>query len=421
MLLPALLTDLLFPEKAPDARVTLLERNPAMGEVLQGYGDAVFRRAGLSGSFLVTSSREEALRGADAVIYAGDCEPATRFEMDRQALSGENDDDPGLSDQARVNGGLGGLLHALRAGNEILNLCDDLDRLCPEALVVNLGQPLARTTAVFLNRGYRCFGLGRTPWRGANGLDTLAKRMKTDPAQVQAVIAGLPGFAFLLSLSENGRDLLPRLKRAAKNGELGSLSKRWLDWWDALPVGDVTDHAEFLPAQPDFQPDSRPDFGESVERRRERILWMNTVREKGAGAGEGGMAQLLLLSKVPPIRPMRLCRLLLWRQSGEVPAVTRQNNGELEGLPAEAVIESALTLKDGQMQPHHLALPAALREMLRSVDEVNRLAARAAAGDRAALREAVEIDPALAGLDRLYCQDVVEAMIDLHRDVLPRL
>ena len=48
------------------------------------------------------------------------------------------------------------------------------------------------------------------------------------------------------------------------------------------------------------------------------------------------------------------------------------------------------------------------------------LAALAAAGDRSALRECVEVDPALAGRDRLYVQDVVEKMIQLHSDVLSR-
>ena len=52
------------------------------------------------------------------------------------------------------------------------------------------------------------------------------------------------------------------------------------------------------------------------------------------------------------------------------------------------------------------------------IDETNRLAARAAAGDRQALRECVETDPALEGLDRLYCMDVVNALIRLHEDVL---
>ena len=70
--------------------------------------------------------------------------------------------------------------------------------------------------------------------------------------------------------------------------------------------------------------------------------------------------------------------------------------------------------------PHGTLLPLPLMEICGEIDETNRLAAQAAAGDRSALRECVEVDPALAGLDRLYVQDVVDRMIALHSDVLSR-
>ena len=239
------------------------------------------------------------LSGADCVIYAGDPQAASRFFMDRSALGSDNEEDPGLTDQARVNGGIGGLMHTLRAGKAILGLCDSMDETCPGALVINLGQPVARTTAIFLDRGYRCLGMGRTPMKGANGAETYAKRLQIKSENLTAVTAGLPGFAFLTEIRDGKADMLPKLKKAAEKNELGSLSKRWLGWWDAIPAGDVTDHAEFLPAQPDFIPEEKPEFGESVERRKDRILYMNTVREQGAEAREGAMAQLLLLSKAP--------------------------------------------------------------------------------------------------------------------------
>ena len=424
-LLPTLLTDLLFAGKARDAEIALEEKNPAMGAVLQGYGDAVFRQAGLGGSLRTDTDREAVLRDADAVIYAGDLQPASRFAMDRSALSSgreaaeDGSEDPGLTDQARVNGGLGGLLHALRAGTEVFRLCDAMDKACPGALVINLGQPAARTTAMFLNRGYRCFGLGRTPLKGANGLDTVLKRMQIAPENASWQEAGLPGFAFLLKLEDNRLDLLPKLKRAVRNGEMGSLSRRWLDWWDAVPLGDVTDHAEFLPAQPDFMPEEEPEFGESVERRKERILYMNTVGQKGAEDREGAMAQLLLLSKAPPIRPMRLALALLRQETAEEPAVIRRNDGALPQLPAQAVVETALRLDHGTECTDPVLLPPALADVMVTIDEANRLAARAAAGDMEALRQYVETDPALDGLDRLYCMDVALALIRLHQDVLP--
>ncbi|QTE68918.1 hypothetical protein JNO48_03130 [Clostridiales bacterium] len=418
MLLPALLADLLFAGKETDADVFAEETNPAMRDVLQGYGEAVFRKAGARGGITVSAERGEVLRDADCVIYAGDPQAASRFFMDRNALGSDDEDNPGLTDQARVNGGIEGLMHALRAGKAVMRLCDDIDTYCPGTVVINLGQPMARTTAVFLNRGYRCFGMGRTPMKGANGVDTYAKRLQITPENLKAETAGLPGFAFLTEIRDGAGDLMPKLKKAAANGELGSLSRRWLGWWDAVPAGDVTDHAEFLPAQPDYIPDEKPEFGETVERRKERILYMNTVREQGADAGEGAMAQLLLLSKAPPIRPMRLALALIRKETGDYPAVTRRNGGEMPQLPREAVIETTLCLKDGEAEERGIRIPDALAETMAEIDVANRLAARAAMGDPGALREYVENDPALGGLDRLYCQDVVEALIRLNEDML---
>jgi len=419
-LLPALLTDLLFAGAEANAEVTVEEGNPAMQELLQGYGEKIFAKAGKGGTFQVFSEREKVLEGADCVIYAGDCQAASRFFQDRSALDSDEEEDPGLTDQARVNGGIEGLLHALRAGEMILKLCDDMDKYCPKALVINLGQPVARTTAVFEDRGYRCYGMGRTPMRGANGIDNYAKRLQIRPENVQAVTAGLPGFAFLIEMKDGKTDLLTKLKKAADNGELGSLARRWLGWWDAIPVGDVTDHAEFLPAQEGFIPDERPEFGETVEKRKERILYMNTVRDQGADSREGAMAQLLLLSKVPPVRPMKLALALLRNETAEIPAVARKNGGTMPQLSPEAIIETALILKDGKQEMPAIRVPEALADILCEVDNANRLAAKAAFGDREALREYVETDPALDGLDRLYCRDVVDALIRMHEDVLTR-
>ena len=419
-LLPALLTDLLFANNRTDAEVAVEEGNPAMQEVLQGYGEKIFAKAGSSGTFRVLADREQVLADADCVIYAGDFQAASRFFQDRSALGSDDGDNPGLTDQARVNGGIEGLLHALRAGEAVLNLCDEMDKACPGTLVINLGQPVARTTAVFESRGYRTCGLGRTPLKGANGVDTYAKRLQIRPENVEAVTAGLPGFAFLIAMKDGKTDLLGKLKKAAANGELGSLAKRWLGWWNAIPVGDVTDHAEFLPAQEGFIPDEHPEFGETVEKRKERILYMNTVREQGADSRDGAMAQLLLLSKVPPVRPMKLALALLRRETAEIPAVARKNNGVLPQLPAEAIVETGLCLENGEDKTPEVRVPEALADILSEVDRANRLAAKAAFGDREALREYVETDPALGGLDRLYCMDVVDALIEMHTDVLTR-
>lgn len=422
MLLPTLLADLLFAGNE-GADTAVYENNPAMQGVLQGYMDAIYQKRGLGGRALVSEDLPQVLEEADCVIYAGDCMPASRFRMDRDALAGTSEEDPGLSDQARVNGGLGGLMHALRGGNKVLDLCEEMTYACPDALVMNLAQPMGRICAVFADAGFRCYGLGSTPLRGANGLEGLCHALHRKPATVTADIAGLPGFAFLLALGDaaTGADLLPAAEEIARKGDLGRLARRWLDWYGALPMGKVTDHAEFLPAQPDFIPEAEPTFGESVEQRKERILHMNTIASKGADSREGMMAQLVLLSKAPAQRPVQLALALLRGTDLRMAAVTRRNRGVLPQLENHAIIEAELTLRAGEDVSPARRVPEALADILRAVDETNRLVARAAAGDRGALREAIETDPALDGLDRLYLQDVADKLIELHRDVLPRL
>lgn len=419
-LTPTLLADLLFAGKQA-AEVWIEEKNQAMQDVLERYGKAIIAKSGLEATLRADGCRADVLRDADCVIYAGDCMAASRFRQDRDALSGTEEDDPGLTDQARVNGGIEGLLHTLRQGENVMTLCESMQESCPHALVINLGQPVARTTAIFEEMGFRCYGLGRTPLKGANGLDSLCKKLHVQEKDVQSTIAGLPGFSFLLGLKKDGQNLLPRVHQLAHKDELGRLTRRWLDWYDAIAIGDVTDHAEFLPAQEDYIPEEEPAFGESVEQRKERILYMNTVGDKGASDKEGMMAQLLLLSKAPPIRPMQLALALLRGDSLTMDGVTRRNNGELPQLAKCAIIEARLTLQKGSACPHATALPAPLAEICGEIDETNRLAARAAMGDRSALRECIEIDPALSGLDRLYCQELVDKMIQLHDDVITRL
>lgn len=99
MLLPTLLADLLFAGNE-GADTAVYENNPAMQGVLQGYMDAIYQKRGLGGRALVSEDLPQVLEEADCVIYAGDCMPASRFRMDRDALAGTSEEDPGLSDQA---------------------------------------------------------------------------------------------------------------------------------------------------------------------------------------------------------------------------------------------------------------------------------------------------------------------------------
>ena len=421
MLLPTLLADVLFAGREP-ADIAVFEKNGAMADVMQKYMYAVYDKAGIGGMPIVSGDWSEVLDEADCVVFDDDCMPGSRFRMDQEALSGTEGDESGLSDQARVNGGLGGLMHTLRCGEKALTLCEQMREICPEALVISLAQPVGRICRVFENTGFRCYGLAPTPLRGVNGLEGICHALHRKTDSVSEVIAGLPNFEFLLQLTDEatGADVLPAVELLAEENTLGRLTRRWLDWYGAIAIGSVTAHAELLAAQPDFIPEQNPPFGETVEQRKERILHMNTVGTHGASDREGMMSQITLLSKAPALRPMQLALALLRETDLTMEAVTRRNNGALPQLPKDAMIEAKLVLKAGQDASRPVALPPALAEVLCELAQTDADAAQAATGDRGAVRAVIEDDPALGGLDRLYLQEVAERLIEMHGEVLPR-
>ena len=182
MHLPFLLVDFLYAGKE-DGILAVEEKNAAMRDVLQHYAEAIVYASGRKAQIIVSGNRQDVLLCAGCVVYAGDCMAATRFRQDQDALGGVKEDDPGLSDQARVHGGIEGLMHTLRQGEVVLDLCRNMRSACPKAIVVTLGQPVARTTQLFLSAGFQRMGwmmppIAETPCRGWQRR-SFARRMRS--------------------------------------------------------------------------------------------------------------------------------------------------------------------------------------------------------------------------------------------------
>jgi len=410
--LPGLAADLFFANKV-SCEIWLHEGNGALGKLAQDYLNVLIAHGKADASAHFSSDLNEVLQNTDAVIYADECQNASRFFNDREALKSPDENDPGLTDQARPWAGLEGLLMTLRVGSKALKLCEAMAQACPQAIVINLSKPLSQITALFHQQGFTSYGLDGSHLKGADGMEGLCRVLKKNQLTFQS--AGLNGFAFLIQLAQEQKDCLRKAQAAVKHGDWGELKKRWLDWYGMIPLG--SEHGQYLPAQPDWQPEEEPNLSESVERRKERILQMNTVVQKGPASKEGAVAQVTLLSKVAAARPGQLLAALFTDASITVPAVVQKNGRRFPQLSPNAMIEASLTV-GGENTPVTFTQEAA--SIMDEIANVHLNSAKAAAGDRQALRDVIEEDPALSGLDRLYCQDVVEALIRMNEDVLER-
>lgn len=155
------------------------------------------------------TDRKEALRGADYVINAiqvGGYEPCTviDFEVPKKY---------GLRQTIGDTLGIGGIFRMLRTFPVLLEFARDMEEVCPDAWFLNYTNPMAMLTGGLLRAtGIKTVGLCHSVQGCAYGL-LAGLGMSTD--NIQWKIAGINHQAWLLEITQNGKDLYPEIKRRA--------------------------------------------------------------------------------------------------------------------------------------------------------------------------------------------------------------
>jgi alpha-galactosidase len=165
------------------------------------------------------SNRVEALRGAKYVVNAiqvGGYDPCTitDFEIPKKY---------GLRQTIADTLGIGGIFRALRTIPPMLDFAADMEKVCPDALFINYSNPMAMLTGAMLRAtGIRTVGLCHSVQSCA---EHLLKHLGMPGDNVQWNIAGINHMAWLLSISRNGEDLYPEIKKRA--AAINAEGKHW--------------------------------------------------------------------------------------------------------------------------------------------------------------------------------------------------
>lgn len=120
--------------------VVLHDINPQALAHVDGVAREFLEKNDLAYTLLATTSREEALQGAGYCIIS--IEIGDRYELWEQDWKVPLQ--YGIRQVYGENGGPGGLFHALRIIPPILDICGDVQSICPEAYVINLSNPMIR-------------------------------------------------------------------------------------------------------------------------------------------------------------------------------------------------------------------------------------------------------------------------------------
>lgn len=120
--------------------ITLLDINPAALEHVATTAKAFIEANNLPFTLQATTDRREALKGANFIVIS--IEVGDRFKLWEQDRTVPQQF--GIKQVYGENGGAGGLFHALRIIPSILEICEDIQQICPDAHVFNFSNPMSR-------------------------------------------------------------------------------------------------------------------------------------------------------------------------------------------------------------------------------------------------------------------------------------
>lgn len=160
---------------------------------------------------LGVDQRKEALRGANYVINAiqvGGYEPCTvtDFEIPKKY---------GLRQTIADTIGIGGIFRVLRTVPVMFDFAEDIEDVCPDAWMLNYTNPMsAITSAMLRGTDVKTVGLCHSVQGCAHNL-LKQLNMVDDVQKLQWKIAGINHQAWLLEVTDGGKDLYPEIKRRA--------------------------------------------------------------------------------------------------------------------------------------------------------------------------------------------------------------
>ncbi len=424
-----LCNDILLTPALQDSTIALMDIAPDRLSQARDLVQAIVDRRGVRARVEATTDRREAVKDADYVI--------TTFQqggLDAYTLDIEIPQRYGVEQCVGDTLGPGGVFRALRTIPVLVGLCNDMDDLAPDALLLNYVNPMAANCwAVDVASGRPFVGLCHSV-QGTS--EMLAEWIGVPYEEVVFHCAGINHQAWFLEFRTEKEDLYPLIWDAIRKPEIYAQEPVRIELMKYFGyfVTESSGHAsEYLPyfrktpqmveedLVPRFTDDVNHwfDFGRTGGYLRHCISRFKEAQEeyqellegvRGLPAERTHEYSTYIIEAMETNRPARI--------NGNVP-----NWGLIDNLPQGCCVEVPCLVDGNGVQPTSVGtLPTQLAALNRTNVNVQELIVEAAlTGDTGAVYHAAMLDPLTAAVCTLpQIRAMVDEMLEAQAQWLPQ-
>jgi alpha-galactosidase len=316
--------------------------------------------------------------------------------------------------------GIGGIMRGLRTIPVLLDICRDMEQLCPDAHFLQYVNPMAANCwAINRASSIRTVGLCHSVQGTA---EQLARDINIPVEEINYLCAGINHMAFYLTFERDGQDLYPLIRQVKAEGRIPDWNRVRYEMLDRLGyfVTESSEHfSEYVPwfikrDQPDLIDRFNIPLDEYITRCENQIADWETQR----AALEGG-------APIEVRRSHEYGSLIIHSLETGVPRVIYgnvSNHGLIDNLPDGCCVEVPCLVDKNGIQPTRVGLlPPHLAALMQTNINVQALTVEAAlTGKREHIYHAAMLDPHTAAelsLDQIW--SLVDDLIEAHGDWLP--
>jgi len=408
-----LIADLIRQKDMPPTRVVMHDIKHDVLRYMTDYTRMLVEREGAHITIEGEGNRRKALKDADFVIITLTVGGGRQDIIDVDVPLKY-----GVYQTVGDTLGAGGLMRIFRSFETYRGFVRDIEKCCPDALVINFSNPMTMVCRLMnrLSERVRVVGLCHGTW---GTLRYLGQKLGIEAEKIEVTPAGVNHFVWFLELRYRGRNLYPLMRRELIEKGKGAdrpVSTELFRIYGYYPSPGDTHLVEFVPfylkdrkTMEKYRLKQRDNRETNKRKTAARAFCRDVVRGR---------------RRLPPLkesgeRAMQIIRSVV-NDLGETYYANMPNKGFISNLPDDVVVEVPVRFNANGYEGEKVgALPDGIRALMMPVIETQELGVEASMrGDRNLALQAFLSDPNINDVKK--AERMLDEMLKKSRQWVPQ-